>query len=313
MDSWEKTAAAYGVEENVPLAPITTYKMGGPARWYWEPPDRETLAAAAGAAVRCGVDITVLGRGSNAVVSDAGFDGLVIRLAAGFRHIQALPGRGGIRAGAAVALPQLARHAAERGLGGLEFYVGIPGTVGGAVAMNAGFFGTETAQVLISAVVLDIARGEADEREAARLGLGYRRSSLTAGEVVLEADFRTEAGDPAVSAARMREAVRWRKKSQPGGTLNAGSVFRNPPGDYAGRIIDQLGLKGLRRGGVRVSERHANFFVADKGASAGDVYDLAQSVRRRVREETGVELEPEIRFVGKFADSEKSGEGDHDH
>lgn len=310
MASWEETAAAHGVEENVPLAPVTTYKMGGPARWYWEPPDRETLAEVAGAAARCGVETMALGRGSNAVVSDAGFDGLVIRLAAGFRDIQARRGR--IRAGAAVALPQLARHAAERGGGGLEFYVGIPGTVGGAVAMNAGFFGTETAEVLISAVVLDLARGEAAEREAARLGLGYRRSSLTAGEVVLEADFRTEPGDPAVSAARMREATRWRKKSQPGGTLNAGSVFRNPPGDYAGRLIDQLGLKGLRRGGVRVSERHANFFVADKGASAQDVYDLAQSVRRRVREETGVELEPEIRFVGRFADSESGEEGDCD-
>lgn len=307
MDSWEETAAAFGVEENVPLAPITTYKMGGPARWYWEPPDGETLARAAGAAARCGVETAVLGRGSNAVVSDEGFDGLVIRLAAGFRDIEVFRGRGRIRAGAAVALPQLARRSAERGLGGLEFYVGIPGTVGGAVAMNAGFFGTETAEVLISAVVLDIARGEAVERAAADLGLGYRTSSLDAGEVVLEADFRVGAGDPVVSAARMREATRWRKKRQPGGTLNAGSVFRNPPGGYAGRIIDQLGLKGLRRGGVRVSERHANFFVADKGASAQDVYDLAQAVRMRVREETGVELEPEIRFVGRFADS--GGEG----
>lgn len=307
MTSWEETVAAYGVRSRVPLAPLTTYKLGGPARWYWEPPDEEALAGLAGAAARNGMKITVLGRGSNLVVSDAGLDGLAIRLGDGFRDLRACE-EGLIRAGAAVSLPQLARYAAERGLGGLEFYVGIPGTVGGAVTMNAGFFGTETVEVLISAAVLDIGRGRVRERPAADLGLGYRRSSVTAGEVVLSAEFRVSPGDPAGSAARMREAVRWRKQRQPGGTLNAGSVFRNPPGDYAGRIIDQLGLKGMRRGGARVSERHANFFTAERGACAQDVYDLTHAVRERVREETGVVLEPELRFAGRFESSEREEE-----
>lgn len=307
MTSWEEAVAAYGVRSRVPLAPLTTYKLGGPARWYWEPPDEEALAGLAGAAARNGIKITVLGRGSNLVVSDAGLDGLVIRLGEGFRDLRVCE-EGIIRAGAAVSLPQLARYAAERGLGGLEFYVGIPGTVGGAVTMNAGFFGTETVEVLISAAVLDIGRGKVRERPAADLGLGYRRSSVTAGEVVLSAEFRVSPGDPAGSAARMREAVRWRKQRQPGGTLNAGSVFRNPPGDYAGRIIDQLGLKGMRRGGARVSKRHANFFTAERGACAQDVYDLTHAVRERVREETGVVLEPELRFAGRFESSEREEE-----
>ena len=308
MTSWEETAAAYGVRSQVPLAPLTTYKLGGPARWYWEPPDAEALAGLAGVAARSGIKITTLGRGSNLVVSDAGWDGLAIRLGNGFRELRAVDDRGLVRAGAAVFLPQLARHAAERGLGGLEFYVGIPGTVGGAVTMNAGFFGTETAEVLISAAVLDIGRGRVRERPAEDLDLGYRRSAVTAGEVVLSADFRVSHGDPAGSATRMREAVRWRKRHQPGGTLNAGSVFRNPPGDHAGRIIDQLGLKGMRRGGARVSERHANFFTAERGARAQDVYDLTYAVRERVRESTGVVLEPELRFAGRFETSEGDGE-----
>lgn len=307
MTSWEEAVAAYGVRSRVPLAALTTYKLGGPARWYWEPPDEEALAGLAGAAARNGIKITVLGRGSNLVVSDAGLDGLAIRLGDGFRDLRVCE-EGIIRAGAAASLPQLARYAAERGLGGLEFYVGIPGTVGGAVTMNAGFFGTETVEVLISAAVLDIGRGRVRERPAADLGLGYRRSSVTAGEVVLSAEFRVSPGDPAGSAARMREAVRWRKQRQPGGTLNAGSVFRNPPGDYAGRIIDQLGLKGMRRGGARVSERHANFFTAERGACAQDVYDLTHAVRERVREETGVVLEPELRFAGRFESSEREEE-----
>ena len=307
MTSWEEAVAAYGVRSRVPLAPLTTYKLGGPARWYCEPPDEEALAGLAGAAARNGVKITALGRGSNLVVSDAGWDGLVIRLGDGFRDLRAC-GREVIRAGAAVSLPHLARYAAERGWGGLEFYVGIPGTVGGAVTMNAGFFGTETVEVLISATVLDIGRGKVRERPVADLGLGYRKSFVTAGEVVLSADFRVSSGDPADSATRMREAVRWRKRHQPGGTLNAGSVFRNPPGDYAGRIIDQLGLKGMRRGGARVSERHANFFTAERGACAQDVYDLTYAVRERVREETGVVLEPELRFAGRFESSEREEE-----
>nr|MCU0280867.1 UDP-N-acetylmuramate dehydrogenase [Acidimicrobiia bacterium] len=189
---------------------------------------------------------------------------------------------------------------AAAGRGGLEFMVGIPGSVGGGVRMNAGGHGSDTAAWLVSARVIDVRRGAVAERPAAALGLSYRHSDLGDGELVVAATFQTLARPRREGEAIMREIVRWRRQNQPGGTLNAGSVFKNPPGDAAGRLIDQAGLKGLRVGGVAVSEKHANFFVAEAGASAQDLYDLVSEVRRRVRERAGVDLEPEVRFVGEF-------------
>ena len=314
MSTWEAMRSGGLVREAVPIRDLTTYKLGGPARWFCEPGSIHSMKKVVRAARRRGIEILVLGRGSNLVVSDRGFDGLVLRLGGEFRNLE-IDGRcGGVIAGAAVALPRLARHASREGLRGLEFYVGIPGSVGGAVTMNAGFFGSETADVLVSASVMDMASGSVVNRSAAGLDLEYRSSGIKSTDMVLDARFAVTSGAPGKAAELMREAIRWRRSHQPGGTLNAGSVFRNPPGDAAGRIIDSLGMKGMAKGGARVSFRHANFFVASPGTTAQDIYDLVHEVRWRVHERTGIMLEPEIRFAGRFdarppADRNGTGSG----
>ena len=307
MTTWKALRAGGYITTGVDMGNLTTYKLGGPARWFCEARSTEMVRDVVRAARGRGVDILVLGRGSNLVISDAGFAGLVIRLGGRLRDVGIDRRAGVVTAGAAVALPLLARRTVSEGLGGLEFYVGIPGSVGGAVAMNAGFYGTETADVLVTASILDIGSGSVADREAVDLGFGYRTSNVTDRDLVLGASFSVEPGEVHRMSALMREAIRWRRDNQPGGTLNAGSVFRNPPGDAAGRIIDSLGLKGMRRGGAHVSVRHANFFVADRGATAQDVYDLVSAVRARVRDETGILLEAEVRFAGRFRPASGGG------
>lgn len=287
------------VTEDAPLAPLTTYRFGGRARFLVVADGEEDLGLASRLAADEGVPILVLGRGSNVVVSDSGFDGVVIRPGPGMTGWQ---GRedGSIVAGAGTALPMLARELARTGRGGLEFFTGIPGSVGGAVRMNAGCHGSETADWMVTARVFDLADAVARDRTPADLEMSYRHSNLTDGDFVVSATFRTVERDPAEADAVIREITRWRREHQPGGTLNAGSVFKNPPGDSAGRIIDDAGLKGLRVGAAEVSRRHANFFVAGEGATAQDVHDLVAEVRRRVLEQTGIALATEIRFVGEF-------------
>lgn len=180
--------------------------------------------------------------------------------------------------------------------------IGIPGTVGGGVRQNAGCFGSEMVDVLETADLFDLGRGETSTVGAGDLAMAYRQTNLAPTQIVLEARFRTDAGDPDEGAARIREITRWRRLHQPGGTLNAGSVFKNPPGDSAGRIIDSLGLKGTAVGGASVSEKHANFFVAMPGTKASEVYLLVAKVRETVKARTGIDLEPEIQFAGRFAD-----------
>jgi UDP-N-acetylmuramate dehydrogenase len=242
--------------------------------------------------------LLVVGRGSNLLVADTGFAGLGLVLDGGFDIVELEAGPATVRAGAAVALPVLARRAAGAGRTGLEFYVGIPGTVGGAVRMNAGGHGRETADVLVDAEVADLATGGVpSSRPLGALGFGYRRSALAPTEVVTGATFRVVDGDAPAAEAEVAAIVRWRREHQPGGS-NAGSVFANPPGDSAGRLVDSLGLKGLRVGGAVVSAKHANFFQAEAGATADDVRRLVVEVRRRVLDATGVELVPELRMVG---------------
>jgi UDP-N-acetylmuramate dehydrogenase len=280
--------------------------------------DVDALATVADAARRHQPRLLVIGRGSNLLVSDAGFSGLVVVLEGDFETIDA-PAESpaalradtqALRAGGAVPLPVLARRAAGGGLAGLEFYVGIPGSVGGAVRMNAGGHGRETVEVLRRAWVLDLldvrAPPTALEREVADLELDYRHSNLRPSEVVTAAEFSVTRDDPAACEARVAEIVRWRREHQPGGQ-NAGSVFRNPPGDSAGRLIDAAGLKGLRVGGAVVSEKHANFFQADAGATARDVLDLVAEVQRRVAKASGVELVPELHVVGDDAEDGDRG------
>lgn len=308
MENWDTSAVQGHVRAGVELARLTTYKLGGPARWFCEPASVAELRSVTRAARERGIEVVVLGRGSNLVISDEGFPGLVIRLGAGFKQVVLDRAARTVRAGAAVSLPVLARRMAAEACSGLEFYVGIPGSVGGAVRMNAGFYGRETRDVIRSASVLDATSGSVSERDAVQLGLGYRTSDLGRDEIVLDASYAVREGDGEQIGALMRKAIRWRRDHQPGGTLNAGSVFRNPPGDAAGRIIDALGLKGMRRGGARVSSKHANFFVVDPGGTARDVFGLVRDVRRLVHERTGIMLEPEVRFIG-FAGDEEEGPG----
>ncbi len=287
-----------GSHPDVPLASLTTYKLGGPARWFAEVEDTAMLEALGEAALAEGVPVFVLGRGSNVVVSDSGYPGLVIRLGGAFSEID--HSEDAVVAGGAVPLPRLARSAVGAGRLGLEFFVGIPGTVGGAVRQNAGCHGSETKDWLIEARLFDIETAEWSVEDPESLRMTYRHSSVAAAQVVAWARFRFVSGPPSDGEAKMREITRWRKEHQPGGTLNAGSVFKNPPGDAAGRLIDSVGLKGFAVGSTRVSPKHANFFEAGPEATAADLHGLVTEVRRRVLEETGVDLEPEIQFIGEF-------------
>lgn len=286
------------VRRDVPVGPLTTYKLGGPASFYAEVAGRDVLDRVLGAWRQSELPLLVLGRGSNLVVADDGIDALVLRLAGSFNEV--VQERDAVWAGSAVRLPQLARAAVGVGRLGLEFFVGIPGSVGGAVRQNAGGHGRETKDVLMEASILDAQSGEVAVKAVGDLDLRYRHSSVASHEVVLDARFSFEPGEPAEGEERMRGITRWRREYQPGGTLNAGSVFKNPPGDSAGRIIDSLGLKGHAVGDVSVSEKHANFFVAGEAATAADLYRLVEEVRSIVEARTGVVLETEIQFEGVF-------------
>jgi UDP-N-acetylmuramate dehydrogenase len=237
----------------------------------------------------------VVGKGSNLLVADEGFDGVAVALGEGFGSIE-IEGAS-VRAGGAVALPVLARRTVAAGLSGLEWAVGVPGSVGGAVRMNAGGHGSDVAATLQRVRVCDLATGDDGVVTAGDLALGYRSSAVTATSVVVWADFALEPGDPAAGEAVLADIVRWRREHQPGGQ-NAGSVFTNPPGDSAGRLVDAAGCRGMRVGSAHVSEKHANFIQADPGGSAGDVAALIGAVRARVRAAHGVDLHPEVRLIG---------------
>ncbi|HVC70780.1 MAG TPA: UDP-N-acetylmuramate dehydrogenase [Acidimicrobiales bacterium] len=303
----DAVAAALGssAERHAPLGARTTYRVGGRASVLMVADSEDELARVhdALALVRddshdsggCAVPLLVLGNGSNLVVADAGFPGLVVLLGSGLAGIE-ITGTT-VRAGGAAQLPLVARRTAAAGLTGLEWAVGVPGTVGGALKMNAGGHGSDTAAVLVRQRIFDLVAGGGSEGEAERLELAYRHSSLTDGEVVVWAEFGLTPTPATEARAALADVVRWRRAHQPGGS-NAGSVFRNPPGDSAGRLVEAAGLKGFRLGSAQVSGKHANFIQADEGGSADDVRRLIEHVRRVVRDSTGVRLEPEVRFVG---------------
>ena len=290
------TALPGQVERNVALGALTTWRVGGPAAIRVR---IETVADGVSIArsLPAGVPVAALGRGSNLLVADAGFAGVVLTLGSAFDDVEIASEL--VVAGGATALPVLARRAAAAGRSGLGFFVGIPGSVGGAVRMNAGGHGRETREVLRAATVIDLASdGHVQRREPSSLELGYRHSALGPMEIVVEAEFAVTMGSPNALRDELADVVRWRSEHQPGGA-NAGSVFRNPPGDSAARLIDQAcGLRGFRHGGAVVSEKHANFIQADPAATAADVHQLIMSVRDRVGRETGVELEVEVHFLG---------------
>jgi UDP-N-acetylmuramate dehydrogenase len=296
MTDPERLVASGLLRRDVPLGPLTTYKAGGPASLFVEIVDRRQLDDLIDSGITRSHPVLVLGRGSNLVVSDSGFEGLVLTLAGEFMSIHVSAET--VTAGAAAPLPRVARSAVDAGLAGLEFLVGIPGSVGGAVRQNAGCFGVEMSDRLIRATLVDLVTNGERQASAEDLDLSYRHSNVTTHDLVVSADLRGERGDPVASKELMREITRWRKENQPGGTLNAGSVFKNPEGEAAGELIDRLGLKGMSVGGVSVSEKHANFFVARRGSTADEIYRLVALVKDTVFERTGTMLEPEIQFVG---------------
>jgi UDP-N-acetylmuramate dehydrogenase len=292
-------AASGRVAFNQPLAPFTSFRVGGPAGVLVEPRDEKDLEVTGSVVSRLGLDVLVLGRGSNVLIGDDGFPGVVIRMGKGFEWIRQA-GDDGVEAGGGANLPQVANWARRRSLAGMEFSVAIPATVGGGVAMNAGAHGSSMSDVLESARVCYLAEGRTEELSAEALQMTYRRTAVGPGSLVCSARFRLTPGDPAEIAARMEKYRIHRTDTQPADAPNAGSTFRNPPGQSAGALIEAAGLKGHRLGGAEVSPKHANFFFARPGARAQDVFDLMAFVQAAVEEQHGVRLLPEVRIIGFF-------------
>jgi UDP-N-acetylmuramate dehydrogenase len=285
-----------------PLGPLTTYRVGGCAALFATPKSLDELREIAAAVARYDLPVLMVGRGSNLLVADTGFAGVAMSLADWADGIEV----SGIdvHSGSAVALPVLARRTAAVGLTGFEWAVGVPGSIGGAVRMNAGGHGSDIAACLARAEIFDLHTQVCEWRPADSLGLRFRGSSLGDHEIVLTAHLILAAGDVERSEREIAEIVRWRRENQPGGQ-NAGSVFVNPiPGELsAGELIDRVGLRGFRIGGAFVSDKHANFIQAGDGATAADVKAVIDAVRDTVARETGFELRSEVRLVG-FADND---------
>lgn len=278
-----------------PMAAHTTFRIGGPARRFARPRRPEELTALLELSGERRWPVLLVGNGSNLLVSDRGLDRLVIHTGALERI--ARTGETVLRAGAGTGLACLASFALRAGLTGLEFAHGIPGSLGGAVCMNAGAYGGEMSQVVVSVTAWFPDRGivRLDREE---LAYGYRRSVFTGSRgAVLAAEFALEPGDGAAIRSKMDELSRRRREKQPLEYPSAGSVFKRPEGHFAGALIEQCGLKGTRSGGAMVSEKHAGFIVNAGGASSGDVLRLIQRIQQTVKEQTGVELEPEVRLI----------------
>ncbi len=294
------------VAREAPLGALTTYRVGGPAALLVHVDDDASLRAVVDAVSATGIEVLVVGKGSNLLVADAGFRGLALVLGDTFAAVDVAGTQ--VEAGAAAALPVVARRTVAAGLTGFEWAVGVPGSIGGAVRMNAGGHGSDMAAVLAGVRVADLRTGEDVWVDAARLHLGYRTSSVAPHQLVLRARLALAVGDVERGTAELAEIVAWRRANQPGGP-NAGSVFTNPPGDSAGRLIEAAGAKGLRRGTAMVSTKHANFIQADEGGRAGDVLALMREVQARVRATAGVDLRPETRLVGFPPDPRPEIEG----
>ncbi len=313
-DDWRALAAAFGDRATLgkPLGPLTTYGVGGPAALFLEIEGPDDLDEVRRSWQRHAPELEstpavfVLGRGSNLLVADEGFEGMVVHLGAGFTAVDLPPAgdvspsagaRAVVRAGAGVALPVLARRVADAGWSGLSWAVGVPGSVGGAVRMNAGGHGSDMASCLVRYSWVDLFSEAGGTDGVGRLRYGYRSSSVTASQLVVAAELTVSPGSAEKEQEAVAAIVRWRRQHQPGGS-NAGSVFTNPEGDSAGRLIEAAGLKGFRIGTASVSEKHANFIQADKDGRADDVHALMAHVRDVVAERSGVPLRAEVRLLG---------------
>jgi len=279
-----------------PFGDRTTYRVGGDARSVLEIETLDALCSLSGD-LRSDVDTYVLGRGSNTLVADQGFDGMVIHLGESFRALSIDLESARVVAGGAADLPVVARKSVDAALTGFEWAVGVPGTIGGAVKMNAGGHGADMASSLISVEVLTFGSQSPRVMDRQELDFAYRSSALTSRDLVISATLQLSLGEKESSMQTLKEIVRWRREHQPGGS-NCGSVFTNPPGDSAGRLIEDAGAKGLRLGTAQVSEKHANFIQADEGGSADDIVALMKLVRSMVEAHSGVFLNTEVKMVG---------------
>ena len=285
------------VRKNVTLAPYTTMRTGGPAALFAEPRSAQQLAHVHQWAQEKGLSLRLFGNGSNLLIADSGFDGLVIHLGRALSEISVFANTLTAQAGASLAAA--ARAAAQASLTGLEFAAGIPGSIGGAVCMNAGAYGGEIAQVIVSARVLTPEGVRTVSKE--ELTLGYRSSAvMQSGWVVLEATFELTPGNPDQIKATMADLAARRREKQPLQYPSCGSFFKRPVGYYAGALIEQAGLKGYRVGDAQVSEMHAGFVINRGHATSSEIYRLMQDVQRRVQAQFGVALEPEVRLIGHF-------------
>lgn len=293
-----RAAGASQVTDDVRLADLTTLGVGGPVAALVTAEGDADLAAAGRVATATGLPWLVVGRGSNLLVADAGWPGIVVTLGRGFRGVEIEGAH--VRAGAAEPLPSLAVRIATAGLGGFAWAAAVPGSLGGAVRMNAGAHGGEMSQSLVEVEVFRMRSGVREVWAASALGLRYRHSELPDDGVVVGALLELSRADADTLRDEIREIRRWRREHQPINEPNCGSVFTNPPGDSAGRLVDAAGGKDLVVGGARISDRHANFIVTHPGATAQDVHDLIRVVQRRVADTFGVELHPEVVMAGCF-------------
>ena len=283
---------------DAPMSRYTTFRVGGNADALFFPKDESELALAFKIAKENGIPVTVIGNGSNMLVKDGGIAGLVIRLGDEFSGITVTGTR--ITALAGDSLTRVAMKAYENGLTGFEFASGIPGSVGGGMAMNAGAYGGELKNVTVSARLMDPETGEVTEYSVDELQMGYRTTlALTKGLIVTEAVFELTAGDKETIKATMDELNKRRRDKQPLTYPSAGSTFKRPEGHFAGALIEGAGLKGLTVGGAQVSEKHAGFIINTGSATAKDILDLIDLVKQRVFENSGVTLEPEVRILGR--------------
>jgi len=283
------------------MAPLTTFRIGGPAALYLEPEAEPDLHAASLALVETGIPFVVIGKGSNLLVADEGFAGLVLRLGRGYRWVARDGSR--LTAGGAMPLPALSGVALQHRLSGLEFGIAIPATVGGAVRMNAGAHAGAMADVVRSIEVYRLLSGGPDTIPAAEAAFAYRRSGLPEDGVVTAVTVNLSPGDPAAIRSTMDEARAWRRRTQPVAEPNCGSVFKNPKDDHAARLIEAAGLKGHAVGGAQVSTKHANFIVAAPSSRAADVLALIGEVQEAVERASGIRLEREVHLVGAFDDA----------
>lgn len=286
-----------GILEDIPLAPLTTMHAGGSARYFFKPGSTDSIINAVEWAEKSGIDIFILGNGSNIIVSDNGIDKLVLNIGENFSNIKWEDDKAIVTAG--TKLETLIHQSNKKGMANLEYFAGIPGTVGGAVYMNAGAFDHCISEFINS--VKSIKNGKIITRDIKNLRFDYRKSNFTnSNEIILEIEFKFKMGDPIQLEKESENILKLRSEKQPANVYCAGSIFKRPEGHFAGALIEQSGLKGKRIGGAEVSIKHAGFIINKGNATALDIHNLVKYIQAAVKEKTNIDLETEVIFIGEF-------------